>query len=315
MTSVHDGGMRELRFTGLSPDGRTLLASDPAGEEYRIPVDEIFAAAVRERPRSAAGDVAPGRDLRPAEIQSEIRAGATPEQLAEITGMDLDRIERFAAPVMQERAWVAQRASRILVTGGPSPRTLLEYVLLHAERTGLGIEAADLVWDAWRRDNGRWSVAVELGDEEAVWLFDPDVNSLAPDDDLARSIHGLTRPTPVGPAPEGRSRRAGRIDAPEPDAAANPAADTGPLPRSRPRPAAERPGAGGREDTVPIGRPRPEPRAHPVSQTGPDTAPQPRTRPADQPTEVIPPTHNGPRRRRATVPSWDEILFGARPED
>lgn len=304
--------MRELRFTGLSPDGRTLLATDPAGEQFSIPVDEIIAAAVRERPRSAAAEVTPGRDLRPAEIQSEIRAGATPEQLAEITGMDVDRVERFAAPVLQERAWMAQRASRVLVAGGVSPRSLLECVLAHAERGGQPSEAADLIWDAWRRDNGRWSVAVELAGEEAVWLFDPDVNSLAPDDDLAREIHGLGRAPAVGPAPDPRPRSA------TPPRRAVPAReDTMPLERARPgspahptrraddtapQPATRAPGAAGAER--PGSRPAPERPTAPISRPAPE-----------RPTEVIPPVRPGARRRRATVPSWDEILFGARQED
>lgn len=312
--------MRELRFTGLSPDGRTLLAIDPTGEQFSIPVDEIIAAAVRDRPRSSAAEVTPGRDLRPAEIQSEIRAGATPEQLAEITGMDVDRLERFAAPVLQERAWIAQRASRVLVAGGVSPRSLLECVLAYAERSGHPVEAADLIWDAWRRDNGRWSVAVEMAGEEAVWLFDPDVSSLAPDDDRAREIHGLGRAPAVGPAPDPRPRGV----TPARERAAPSREDTMPLERSRP--GSPNHPTRRADDTAPqpatrtpdsTGTARPGPRPAQDRPTAPirSTAPERPTPARDGPTEVIPPVRPGARRRRATVPSWDEILFGARQED
>ena len=48
--------------------------------------------------------------LRPRDIQTRIRAGETPEAVAHAAGTSVEKIMPFAAPVMAERAHVAERA-------------------------------------------------------------------------------------------------------------------------------------------------------------------------------------------------------------
>ena len=48
--------------------------------------------------------------LRPKEIQARIRAGASVEQVAQMAGVDVGRVERFAHPVLLERARAAELA-------------------------------------------------------------------------------------------------------------------------------------------------------------------------------------------------------------
>ena len=45
--------------------------------------------------------------LRPRDIQARIRAGASPEQVAEAAGVPIERIDAFAAPVIAERDYIA----------------------------------------------------------------------------------------------------------------------------------------------------------------------------------------------------------------
>ena len=49
--------------------------------------------------------------LRPKEIQSRIRAGASVEQVATAAGRDIGRVERFAHPVLLERSRAAELAT------------------------------------------------------------------------------------------------------------------------------------------------------------------------------------------------------------
>src|SRR6476469_8612360 len=48
--------------------------------------------------------------LSPREIQTRIRSGESLEDVAKVAGIPLDRVERFAAPVIAEREYVAAQA-------------------------------------------------------------------------------------------------------------------------------------------------------------------------------------------------------------
>ncbi|RFD25763.1 DUF3071 domain-containing protein [Mycobacterium uberis] len=154
--------MRELKVVGLNPDGKTIICEgDVTGERFRLPVDNRLHAAMR-------GDTAvldqPSLDihatnmLSPKEIQARIRAGASVEQVAMASGSDIARIRRFAHPVLLERSRAAELAAAAhpVLTDGPAVLTLLETV--SAALVMRGLEPDRLGWDAWRNEDGRWTV-------------------------------------------------------------------------------------------------------------------------------------------------------------
>ena len=97
--------------------------------------------------------------LRPRDIQTRIRAGETPEAVAHAAGTSVEKIMPFAAPVMAERAHVAQRAQLASVRRRASEsgaRTLGEAVSAHLRSHNVDPGAVE--WDAWRREDGRWTL-------------------------------------------------------------------------------------------------------------------------------------------------------------
>src|SRR3712207_3811654 len=107
--------MRTLRLVALSDDGRALIlaaeGADGESERFELPVDERVRAAARgDARRLTQIDVDLGTELPPRVIQARIRSGETPEQVAAATGARVERIMRFAHPVIQERARVAEQA-------------------------------------------------------------------------------------------------------------------------------------------------------------------------------------------------------------
>lgn len=96
--------MRDLKVVGLDVDGRHIICEDDVTgrtEKFRLRVDERLRAAVRGDAASAGQteiELEVRSVLRPKEIQARIRAGASVEQLAEYSGADPSRIERFAHP-------------------------------------------------------------------------------------------------------------------------------------------------------------------------------------------------------------------------
>ncbi len=154
--------MRELTLIGLDVDGKHVICEggEPA-DKFLIQVDDRLRAAVRGD-RSRLGQSQRDNEvkgvLRPRDIQSRIRAGASVEEVAEASGMDITKIERFAHPVLLERMRAAELATAAhpVLSNGPTVETLRETVAAALAERGLGSEATS--WDAWRTDDGRWTV-------------------------------------------------------------------------------------------------------------------------------------------------------------
>lgn len=293
-------GMRHLQLLGVSADG-AALELEWEGAIYRLPVDEQLRAAVRRDPsRPSPAQEAP---LTPRDMQARMRAGETAEEVADSAGIPVDRVRRYEGPVLAERAAKAAEARAAAVRRPgmeqpPKPKPL--EALMAPALADRGVDVADGEWDAWRRVDGRWQVlftfATAAGDDEgrALWVYDPARATVTPEDDEARRLVGLeplsptqTSATPTASEPSVLvPRRAPALDEePElfelPELAA--AAGDGRLPRSR--------GQGGRPDAA----------ASPGAPAGARAA------------QDAPARSRGTK--RASVPSWDDIVFGAAKRD
>ena len=258
--------------------------------------------------------------LRPRDIQARIRAGETPEAVAQAAQTSLDRIMPFAAPVLAERQHVADRAQRSSVRrrGGDGgshggARTLGDIVAFHLR--SLNVDPATVTWDAWRREDGRWALTGDYAagkrSGSASFTFDAPGNYVTAENDDARWLLG---------------EQVGR-------AAADPAPARDDLTRARQRrlssvPADELPlgddaielvhepdesGSLGAEQPVEAYLDEPAHRDLPVAEDdspAADVEPEADAVPDPEPTGE--PTARRPAKKkgRASVPSWDEIMFG-----
>jgi Protein of unknown function (DUF3071) len=115
--------------------------------------------------------------LPPKEIQAKIRSGASVEQVAAAAGADIARVERFAHPVLLERSRAAELATAAhpVLSDGPSVLTLLETVT--SALVARGLDPEDTSWDAWRNEDGRWTVQMGwkagMSDNVAHFRFTP----------------------------------------------------------------------------------------------------------------------------------------------
>jgi hypothetical protein len=173
--------MRELTLIGLDVDGKHVICEggNPA-DKFLIRLDDRLRAAVRgdgARPGQVSRDSEVKAVLRPKDIQSRIRAGATVQEVAASSGMDVSKVERFAHPVLLERQRAAELATAAhpVLAEGPTVETLLETItVVLAER---GLSSKDTNWDAWRTEDGRWTVRMEwqvgLSENAAHFRFTP----------------------------------------------------------------------------------------------------------------------------------------------
>jgi hypothetical protein len=283
-------GVTTLRFVRLTADGQHLVLADSAGTEFTIEASADLLLALRKAlaPISAASD----DELRPAQIQARLRAGATVEQLVMEFGVDENRVRRFEGPVTQERAYVAQRSQRARIKGNTEEITLgdqIEQLLLDR-----GQSTDSLVWDATRGEEPFWQVSVTRGGAVAHFGFDTSLQSVWPLDDVARTLIGL--------APTNSPRLV-----PVPVEATKPAAPK--VEASQPTPVLPEPP----RTVLPPVAAIPEP-AIEISETvasfepAADEINQELTESPTQLVEEVKPAAK--KSKRASVPSWDEILFG-----
>ncbi len=291
--------MRELATVGLSDDGRFLVARDATtGERFRLSIDRRLTSLVDRTPagssRSGQMEIPMESSLTPRDIQARIRRGESVEEVAEAAGITVERVEGFAVPVIAEREWMAQSARATSVrrkhVGGAAVALAELADSALAER---GINPEDARWDAWRREDGRWTVTVDLEEGNASFVFDPKSRYVIADDDAARDLvgdlatqeqHDMALADLVTDAPEA----VGGMVADE--IAASVAPPVRSIKEARDRRALEQ-------------------------AVFEETATEPVATPQDDSLDArvaVPDTPKPARRKpgRRSVPSWDEIMFG-----
>ncbi len=302
--------MRQLRFVGVAEDGTHLvLQSDTTSdagngvEQFLLPVDERLRVASRgDRSRLGQIEIELESTLRPKEIQARIRAGETPEEVAAAANVPVERVLRFAYPVLQEREQVTIEARRTRIRRSDSAARLGAQVEDRLSRQGIDPSATS--WDAYRREDGTWWLTLSWRagkrEQRAQWAFDLPGRTLTPADDLAAELQAEQ--------PRKRSVAAVPFVPEEEDDEAPPAR---PAPRRSRSTRRSEPASRAVEVTpaspismVPSPEPDPEPDNEPDDESEP-TVPEPPAAASEQPEKPE-------RGRKPKVPSWDDIVFGTR---
>ena len=317
--------MLHLTLAGLSEDNKRLLLVSDSGEQYTLDIDGRLRAALRgEHARLGQLEITMESTLRPRDIQARIRAGESPEAVAQAAQTSVEKIMPFAAPVLAERAHVAERAQRSSVrrkAGEAGARTLGDAVA--SQLRALNVDPNHVDWDAWRREDGRWALTAAYVSPKrkgtASFAYDAPGNYVVTENDDARWLVGEAV---AGPAAEPAARdlkraRQRRLSAvpeeelplgddalelvSEPDTSTVDLTETAARVRD----------TGSDADLSPT----PEPLAdepHPEHPHPEEAAPAAEEKTDAGETEQRPAPPKRKARGRASVPSWDEIMFGGK---
>jgi hypothetical protein len=187
--------MRPVRFVALSEDGQAMVLADEVGRLLTLPIDERVSSMLRPDHSTARADtfgVGDGTNLAPRDIQARIRSGESAEDVARIAGVPVDRVLRYAGPVLQERAMLAQQARRTRLKTSDKGATLAEVV--DPRLSQHGVELEKISWDAYRRDDGTWRVVATWPSGKtnatAMWVLDKARQLISPQDDMAQYLCG-----------------------------------------------------------------------------------------------------------------------------
>ncbi len=185
--------MRVVRYVGAGDDERHLLVETVEGDEkFSLYVtDELRSAASIDLPRLNQASVE--SVVSPREIQMRVRGGESPEQIAEQSGMALDRVMRFASAVVAERARITGEArSGRARRNSPDGEFVVFGEHVDARFTAHGIDPSSVSWDSYRNDEGGWVVTAGWhgGDLKrlARWSFALAGRTVSPIDDTAADL-------------------------------------------------------------------------------------------------------------------------------
>jgi hypothetical protein len=335
---------QDLTLVGLTEDRQKLVLVSDSGEEFTLPADARLRAALRgEHARLGQLEITMESALRPRDIQARIRAGETPESVAAAAQTTIDKVMGYATPVLAERAHVADRAQRASVRrkGSDGPARVLGDAVAERLRSR-NIDPGAVEWDAWRREDGRWTLVADYQSGEsprhAEFVFDAPGRYVVAEDDEARWLVG-EQSTSKGPQPKtrGTGRRLSAVGSDEelplgedaiglvsdqPDEGTEATEDL-----SASLAAVGDPDWIATQATERPSRPESTEGRAPVelgSESDADVAdPDPaevepaEVEPAEEPTEADaaeeqarPARRASKKNRRASVPTWDEIMFG-----
>lgn len=257
--------MSELRVTGRSEDGSHLLLTDADEKEFTLRISDNLRATINQPRLASVPTEAPEPTISIKELQARLRAGASIEDIAREANWSYEKVERFAGPILQERAFILSTANSLVIknAGSRDAQTFLEVVTTKLAANGVAADA--LEWNTHRRDDGQWVIRLSYpnrdGNGDAVWFFNMSKRLIVSEDEGASWIMGESAPAASVRVPEAEINH-GLV----------------------------------------------YPNSNPVSNTVQiNTAPTPRL-------SVIRENEDAEDgvKKRASVPSWDEIMFGTK---
>ena len=196
--------MTDLRLQGKSDDGIHLSLIDEDGNEYSLRINDTLRATVNQ-PRLSAVPEQENETISIKEIQRRLRAGTPAEELAHENNISIEKIERFAGPILQERIYIINQAQQVPIRkeSGREAVNLLGVVI--SRLAPRDIDLSELTWNTWRHENGTWTVELHYPNSTGVgiaqWNFDATRRTLASMDENARWMMGDEPPARIMQTP------------------------------------------------------------------------------------------------------------------
>ena len=151
----------DLRIVGRSEDGSDLELTDDTGGKYAVRISDTLRSTINQPVKSHLSAVV-NMDEQPIfsvkDIQARLRAGDSMDSISRTTDWPLEKIERFAGPILQERAYVIEVALKSGLRRNGEPTTLGEATI--DQLTSHGVDLEDIEWNTHRNHDGTWQLVL-----------------------------------------------------------------------------------------------------------------------------------------------------------
>ncbi|MEJ6608028.1 MAG: septation protein SepH [Candidatus Planktophila sp.] len=193
--------MSELRLNGKSPDGSHLTLTDSSGGAYTLRISDTLRATVNQ-PRLASVSVTGDNEpMGIKELQRRLRAGESMDAIAREGNISIEKVERFAGPILQERLFIIDQVHSLTPRrdskeNGRDALTLLDIVNSKLAPRGVDIDSLD--WKTWRLEDATWNIELRYpnrdGQGVAHFSFDTQRRTLTPLEENAAWMLGEDSP-------------------------------------------------------------------------------------------------------------------------
>ena len=186
--------MSELRLTGKNPEGTHLTLTNPIGEEFTVRISDTLRATVNQARLAAVVASDDVETMSVKEIQRRLRAGETMDAIARDGHISVEKVERFAGPILQERVYILDQTFAVVLRkeSARDQETFQDVVI--ARLAPMGVDSDSLSWNTWRIDDGTWTIDLAYpnrdGHGSATWNFDLNRRSITATNENARWMLG-----------------------------------------------------------------------------------------------------------------------------
>ncbi|MFZ1381428.1 MAG: septation protein SepH [Scrofimicrobium sp.] len=203
--------MIDLEFLGPAGDGESLVFTDRDGGRYRVSASSELRTEVGRLLLQGSAPAEPKPSVGPGQIQSMLRSGLSPLEVAEQTGSDVERVIRYYAPVEAEINRAVQLAQDSRVGTEPDSPTMGDLVIDRLASRGVDVEA--ISWSASKEPDGEWVTILSFprggvlqtarwtgaGGTGRVIALDPLAQELTETVEISSSANPLFPPAPLFP--------------------------------------------------------------------------------------------------------------------
>ena len=186
--------MSELRLTGKNPEGTHLTLTNPSGDEFTVRISDTLRATVNQPRLTAVVASDDVETMSVKEIQRRLRSGETMDVIARDGHISIEKVERFAGPILQERVYILDQAFSVVLRkeSARDQETFQDVVI--SRLAPMGVDSDSLSWNTWRIDDGTWTIDLSYpnrdGHGSATWNFDLNRRSITATNENARWMLG-----------------------------------------------------------------------------------------------------------------------------
>ena len=183
---------RDLRLIGKSEDGAHLNLEDQDGSAFSLRISDNLKSIINAPRLSSVSPVDDRPTYTVKDIQNRLRSGESMDSIARTTDWPIEKIEKFAGPILQERAYIIESALKSKVNKDQNSPTLAEIASKQLLEHGANLEEVE--WNTYRNIDGSWNLVIlyptRSGVSQANWNFDLTNRAIDPVDDAASWLIG-----------------------------------------------------------------------------------------------------------------------------
>ncbi|MFM9151845.1 MAG: septation protein SepH [Candidatus Planktophila sp.] len=186
--------MSELRLTGKNPEGTHITLTNASGDEFTVRISDTLRATVNQPRLTAVVATDEEQVMSVKEIQRRLRAGESMDAIARDGQISVEKVERFAGPILQERVYILDQAFAVVMRKESARDQESFNDVVTARLAPMGVDSQSLTWNTWRIDDGTWTIDLSYpnrdGHGSATWNFDLNRRSITATNENARWMLG-----------------------------------------------------------------------------------------------------------------------------